>query len=524
MSKLYFGGPILTMEPGLNPTALLTSPDGKTIEAVGDLEDLWGVDPNAQLVDLEGRTMLPAFLDPHSHLAAMATTVSLAQLITAESFRDIASILRHFVVDHEVQPGEWVVGTGYDQDLLDEGVHPTRQLLDTALADFPCLITHASGHMGVANSRALAIMGIDADTPDPDGGKIGREPDGKTPNGYLEENAFIRLATPAVPRTTPEKALNDLRYAQKKYISQGFVLAQDGMTGQAEYDLLAAGARADLPLEVVGYADLNNAPQLADMPPIGRFSMGGYKMFLDGSPQGRTAWMSKPYAKSGDYRGYPAWSDEKVIENISLALTKGRQLLAHCNGDAAAEQYMECFEKALIRTGVGDTHRPVMIHAQLVRRDQLERMSALGMIPSFFAAHLWYWGDTHLKNFGEERADHISPLGWAQELNLPFTLHQDSPVIEPNALESVWCAVARTTRSGRVLGSDLSVTAEQALKAFTRHAAYQYGMEKTRGTLVPGKRAEFVLLDADPTAVDPRQLRRIRVLETIREDEVLYQA
>ena len=268
-----------------------------------------------------------------SYIGAVASTISLAQLGTVESFSQIEKALGDFRTERRVPAGEWVVGNGYDHNLLVEGVHPTRQMLDAALPENPCLITHASGHMGVANTEALRRMGITAATPDPAGGKIGREEDG-TPNGYLEENAFIRLAAGFVPRPTAEEALDDLRAAQEKYLSQGYVLAQDGMTGKAEYALLAAGARAGLPLDVVGYADLRNAPELAKEPPVGRFSMGGYKIFLDGSPQGRTAWMSRPYEGEADYAGYPAWTDEQVTAFLSLALgAVGAALLPEAVGE-----------------------------------------------------------------------------------------------------------------------------------------------------------------------------------------------
>ena len=520
MTELYFGGTILTMEPGPAPGAVLT--DGGRIVAVGDPEALR---PRAEkCVDLAGGTLLPAFLDPHSHITAVASTLNLAQLGADTSFDQLCGTLQAFRDGRRLPAGAWVVGSGYDHNILAEGCHPTRQVLDGALPHNPCIIAHASGHMAVANSAALRAMGITADTPDPEGGKIGREADGKTPSGYLEESAFIRLAAGAIPQPGPEQALGALLAAQDLYLSQGYILAQDGMTGQSQFDLLKAGGEAGLTLDVVGYADMKAAPALADEPPVGGFSMGGYKIFLDGSPQGRTAWMLAPYrGEDPDYCGYPVYTDGEVTAFIRKAVGEKRQLLCHCNGDAAAEQYLRCYEKAGGGT-VADDLRPVMIHAQLVRREQLARMGAIGMMPSFFAAHIWYWGDIHVKNFGPGRAAEISPLRWAADLGLPFTMHQDSPVIPPNALESVWCAVNRVTRQGAVLGPELKLSPLEALRAFTVNAAYQYHMEGDRGSIAPGKRADFVLLDADPTSVAPMEIRNIKVLETIKDGVSVYRA
>ena len=514
---IFYGGEILTMEDGPAPEAVLVR-DG-VIAALGGRAELRAAAPAAEEFDLAGQTMLPAFPDPHSHLTDLASTLSLAPLGTADSFDAIVRTLREYGAERPDAP--WVVGFGYDHNVLDERTHPTRQVLDAAFPDRPVLISHSSGHMGAANSAALAALGITADTPDPAGGRIGREEDGRTPNGYLEEGAFF-AASAAMPAPTLEQSLRQLDEAQDIYLSNGITLVQDGATDGARYRLLQAAAKAGrLRCRVVSYADRKKAPELAKEACWQReenhLRLGGWKIFLDGSPQGRTAWMLEPYLGQPEgYVGYPIYTDDQVTDFVKQALTERAQLLAHCNGDAAAAQYIRCCRRAQEETGLPVRRiRPVMIHAQLVRREQLAEMAKLGILPSFFAAHVWYWGDIHLANFGPERAEAISPLASALELGLPFTLHQDTPVIPPNVLETVWCAVNRVTRDGVLLGPRERISPREALKAVTIHAAYQYFLEDELGSITPGKRGDFAILDGNPLTAEPMSIRDIRVTAAI---------
>lgn len=513
--KLYFNGPILTMEPGPAPEALLEQ-DGK-ITALGPYADLRG--PGIEEVDLRGHTLLPAFIDAHSHITALASTMNLCKLGTADSFEALNTLLADFARQRNLEPGAWIMGFAYDHNVMKERAHPTRQVLDRAFPDSPVLITHASGHMGVANTQALALLGIDAHTPDPEGGKIGREADGITPNGYLEENAY-RQASGKVPRSLFGDMGKSLMEAQRVYLSHGITLVQDGMTAQNEYNMLTALAeRGALTLDVVGYVDMKRAPELVRSPywqtARHHLKLGGYKIFLDGSPQGRTAWMLDPY-QGGDGHdvGYPIYSDDQVTAFICTALSQGVQILAHCNGDAAAAQYIRCCRQAQEEVGKSLREiRPVMIHAQLVRPEQLSEMALLGILPSFFVAHVWYWGDIHRENFGPDRAASISPVSEAVKLGLPFTFHQDTPVIMPDMLESVRCAVERKTRSGVVLGPEYRISEYEALKAVTIHAAYQYGLERERGSLASGKTADLTIVD----------LKAGKVFQTIKNGQTVWE-
>ena len=522
---LYFGGPILTMEDPVPRQALLEQ-DGKIL-AVGSLEELTVLAGDCRQIDLQGHCLLPGFIDPHSHFTTLGTALTSCDLTGSASPDEIVDRLRRFLQQHPPADGGWVVGFGYDHNLLPGASHPTCQLLDQVSSTVPVLISHASGHMGAANSAALAAMGLTAATPDPEGGLYGRTADGQL-SGYMEERAFT-AAGAAVPPPAADLLVGSLLRGQEIYLQNGITTAQDGMTGQKELALLRLLAeRQQLKLDVVGYVDLANFPDLLAQTPAysggyrHHLRLGGYKIFLDGSPQGRTAWLSAPYlGGDGHYCGYPIHTNEQVRRLVQKSLDDGRQLLCHCNGDAASQQYIEAFQAVLGQKSCPT--RPVMIHAQTVRDDQLAQMAPLGMIASFFTAHTYYWGDVHLKNLGPARAGHISPAVSAIENGVVYTFHQDTPVLPPNMIDTLGCAVNRTTRAGVVLGPDQKLSTYQALEGITKNAAYQYFEERQKGTLAPGKLADMVILSQDPLQLPGDELRRLQVLATCKEGRWVYQ-
>jgi predicted amidohydrolase YtcJ len=253
--------------------------------------------------------------------------------------------------------------------------------------------------------------------------------------------------------------------------------------------------------------------------------IGGYKMILDGSPQGRSAWMSEPYlGGEEDYCGYPWITDEEAEQYAKTAVDNNMQILTHCNGDAASEQFLNAYEKALSESDNPNKEnlKPVMIHCQTVRNDQLDRMAKINMIPSIFVGHVYYWGDVHMKNFGPERGSHISPAKDALDRGLVINFHQDAPITKPNMLHSVWCAVNRISRAGNVIGEDQKIGVYDALKAVTINAAYQYSEEGSKGSIKDGKRADLVVLDKSPMEVEPLAIKDIKVLETIKDGKTIY--
>lgn len=525
MKTIYHNGTILTLAEPLYAEALLVE-DGRIV-SVGDKQTVLALqDEETVLVDLAGKCLLPGFIDAHSHICSYADTLDSVPLGGAKSFEQIAALLKAFIAENDLTHIEVVMGFGYDHNFLAEKTHPTKELLDQVSADKPILITHQSGHMAVANSAFLKLSGLNDQTPDPEGGHFGRLENGEL-SGLMEETAFFMAAGCMGEGSIADKKRR-LAKAQDIYLSYGVTTAQEGMLGAAnDVVLQQLAAEETLKIDIVGYADIKDAHDLLEGHPERKiyqdhYRLGGYKIILDGSPQGRTAWLSQPYEGSDDC-AYGAYSDEEVYQFLRKAALEGEQVLAHCNGDAASEQLISQYERIVQEVPGAQIVRPVMIHAQTVRLDQLPRMKALEMIPSFFVEHVCQWGEVHRKNLGEERANRISPVHSALECGLTVTFHQDTPVLPPDMLHTIWTAVNRLTAAGNLLGAAERVSALEALKAITINAAYQYGEENTKGTLETGKTADLVILSADPLSVSPLAIKDITVEATIKAGQVVYQ-
>ncbi len=529
---LYYGGTILTMDRNAPRASALLTENGKIL-AVGDYDRL--KDADATPFDLRGRTLMPAFVDGHSHMMGHGIDkLKNCDLTGCKSFDELLARIRDYRESRGLTHGESISCRGYDPAIMKEGAHPNADILDSLGFDNPIRCTHQSGHIAAFNTAAMKKAGIlDGGFVCPEGGFAGRDESGRL-NGYFEETA--RHALDGVFKSDdPERDMTEgALLAQELYIKQGFTTLQEGSGNGALQLSVLDRLATDGKLKIDLTAYMSSAPSASDMRRDAlkkygidyknRFKLGGVKMFLDGSPQARTAWLSSPYEGESEYRGYPIISDAEAEARIGAALDEGWQVLAHCNGDAASEQFINAYERAAGERGLlGKDLRPVMIHAQTVRCDQLDRMKDIGMMASFFIDHCYFWGDTHLKNLGD-RGQRISPARQALLRGIPFSFHQDCPVTTPDMLRSVWCAVNRVTRDGVIIGADDRISVYDALIAATRGGAYTYFEEDRKGILGRGALADLVILDRDPTAVDPMEIRNIRVLSTIKEDRVIYES
>ncbi len=538
---IYHRGPILTLEEAQPRAEALAVKDGRIL-AVGPAAAVMAHrGPRTRVVDLRGHALLPGFVDAHGHLAQTGLQAASANLLpppdgTGASIAALQKLLRAYAQGPVARKYGIILGFGYDEAQLKEQRPPTRQELDAVSRELPVIIIHQSGHLGVLNSKALALAGLGAESKDPQGGHSRREADGRTPNGVLEETAWF-LAGLKLVRPDAEGYAALLMEGQRLYARFGFTTGQDGRSDEGSNQTwIALATRKQLLLDVVSYPDLAMpfTEGLMTTPWAGRtytnrFRVGGVKLSLDGSPQGKTAYLTQPYhvppaGQPDSYKGYPAFTDTEVTRYVDRAYAQGWQLLVHANGDAASDQMLAAVEAATRAHGLGD-RRTVMIHAQTVREDQLDTLQRLGVVPSFFGMHCYYWGDWHREStLGPVRADRISPARSALRRGLRFTEHHDAPVAFPDAMAILDSAVNRRTRSGDILGPDQRLTVMEALRSITLWAAWQHFEEDRKGSLAVGKLADLVILSEDPTAVPTHRLRSLKVLETIKEGTAIYRA
>lgn len=548
MKQLIFGGKIVTMNDNNDIVEAVFIEDDKIL-AVGSVEELSKMcDEETEEVNLQGSTMFPGFIDPHSHYGQQSI-LSKFKCIAAPPVADVTSIetmikeLKEAIVGWN--PEKVYLAYGYDHEELDEKRHPLKDDLDLVSTEVPIIAIHASTHVGTFNTAALKFFDIKENQEDPAGGTFGRYEGTDLINGYAEESA-IQLYAMKCLAPEPEEVLEVLAKGQQLYAQAGITTAQDGFSGNVEYNLFKLGSEN-------GVIDLD----IHCLPPCHKSFRGenkwmngdfgvkvgdsfgneynnikfwGYKLVLDGSPQARTAWMTKPYvAVSEDddpeYCGYPFYEDDnEVIEAIKHAIDNDAPFLVHCNGDAAGDQLIRCYRKALeLSDNKEYSKQGGMNHCQTAREDQFDELAKLNMFASVFPIHTLFWGDTHLKNFGEERANKISNLKYAYQVGLKPTIHEDSPVLPPNPILSMWAACNRKTRSGHVLGKHLRLTREEALRGITINGAYQYNEEAIKGSIEPGKISDFTIVNTDLLTCSDDELFNASVLKTIKRGKVIFQ-
>mgnify|MGYP003640847022 FL=1 len=543
---LFFGGPILTMDDA-QPNVEAVAVDDGIIVGVGSRAELEAdfLGPETQLHDLQGRTLIPGFVDAHSHFSFVGIQAIAANLLPppdgpGSSIAELQAALREYLnSSSRAQDYGILIGFNYDDSQLLEQRHPTRQELDAVSTSLPIMAIHQSGHLGVYNSKALEVLGINADTANPEGGTIYREKDGVTPNGLLAENAHIGALLKLIPRFTPQQSIDMLMQAQDIYLANGFTTIQDGRTSPDTLQGLAQAAKAGyFKVDVVAYPDLvsNLQNPMLKGPLMSRdyadhFRIGGVKLTFDGSPQGKTAWFTHPYFQppeheDANYSGHPLFADEAEARRImKQAYDHDWQVLVHANGDAAIDQLIRLTDA--VQQDIPDTRDPrtVLIHGQYLRADQIPELVRLGIFPSLYPMHTFYWGDWHSSSVaGPELAKFISPTGTLHRAGIKFSIHSDAPVTFPNAMRILHSATNRVTRSGVILGPEERLDALTALKAMTIWPAYQHFEENSKGSIEKGKVADLVVLSQNPITLPREQLLELKVMETIKDGESVYRA
>ena len=496
--QLYHNGIVRTVaSPGALADWVLVE-DGRILDAGRGAPDF----PDAAGIDLAGRTLVPGFIDPHGHFPESGFN-SLFRVDAAPPPVGTCGSLRE-VLDRIAQaPGTgWVHGIAFDHTSIPEGRFPTRDELDAAMRDRPVWLIHASGHAGAMNTAAMDRLGMTGD-------------------GYLAGMSAMGELCATDFAIDEAQFAAGVAVAGAEYLRHGVTLAQNSWVEQRMLDrFLAVDAAGGLPLDVVLLPAAELEPELSAKLPwnLNRLILGPRKLFTDGAFQVQTAHLSQPYYKpiDGDpqRRGMRYAEPEQTAADVRNLHSAGHQIHVHTNGDGGSDDALDAFEAALAADPRAD-HRHTLVHGQALRDDQLDRMVRLGVSVSLFSAHVYFWGEKHREVFlGPERAARLDPARSALDRGVRITIHNDAPVTPTRPLHLMWCAVARETSAGNILGPEQRITPDEALRAHTLDAAWQVFQESDRGSIEPGKRADFVILSDDPLT-STRPLKDITVEETI---------
>ena len=533
---LYRGGPIVTMDGDAPRTAEAVVTNGDRITFVGPEKQARGVaGKDAMVRDLKGATMLPGFIDAHSHFTVRAMSAGGLDLRAGRPVADIAGVsaaIRDHLAHVQARPDGWTTVWQFDHETLAEKRYITRAELDAIAPDRPLVVLHVSLHGAVANSAALKAAGIDESTPLPSGGMMLRDDAGRLNGVLLEKAMFLLIAK--MPQPTAEQRLAALDAAQNAYFAGGYTHAQDGATQPPDIAFLTSPAarerlRIDLALLPfsTGLDALLARPDLEFGRYQGHVKLQGIKFVLDGSVQSRTGYFTRDYQRGSPegrhpWHGEPVLSEAEFIAQAQKVHDRGLQLFVHANGDAAIDMAIRGFDTLGIKAA--DNRRPIVIHSQFQRRDQLPAYRRIGVGPAYFSNHTWYWADIHRTNFPKEVVDFISPLRSAKRVGLIPSNHSDYSVTPLDPRFMLWTSMARVSPTGVVSGPEERLGAYEALQALTTGPAWQIFEEDRKGRIKPGLLADFVILDGNPLKTPVNGIRNIRVLETVKEGKTVWRA
>jgi predicted amidohydrolase YtcJ len=536
---IYVAGDIVTLNDAQPAAEALAVKDGRIL-AVGARADIESAHKGAatRVVDLDGKALLPSFLDTHSHYVSALSVANQVNVYAppAGPGKDVPGIIaaiEKFRMERAIPKGQLIQAYGYDDTVMPAGRLLNREDLDAAFPDNPVLVGHVSMHGAVMNSAALQQFGISADTPTPPGGIIVRKPGSDEPYGLIMETAYLPVFA-NLPQPTREQEVEFTRAAQLLYAAAGVTTAHEGATHAGDLELMkrATAAGANL-IDVIAYPFITELDPILAATPLeqwgryeNRLKIGGVKITIDGSPQGRTAYFTSPYLTGGpggekDWRGELTFPQDTINQMVKRVYEMSVPLNLHANGDGAIDAFLEAHEFAAADDLTKD-RRVTMIHAQFTRKDQLDKYLQYRIRPSFYTLHTYYFYEAHLANRGPEPARYISPMRDAIDKGLHPTNHTDFYVAPLDQMFMLWSAVNRISRGGVEVGPDQRITPLEGLKAMTIWAAEQYGEQDSKGSLEPGKLADLVILDRNPLEVEPMAIKDVRVIETIKEGATIY--
>ena len=499
------------------------------IFAVGSNENILALaGTNAEQVDLQGRTVLPGFIEPHIHFSLLAFTADWLDIGPLKyETTEIALAALAKTASEGGSSNEWVLACQFDPSLQMGPAMLTTRELDRVSATRPIFVLNASGHLAYANSALLRLSGINKDTPNPPGAEYFRYEDG-TPNGAMTQKAYlpILLSNEEINQSFAQNSVETGIKVGDEAASLGITtlcdMATGGASGYAEiegYRQMFATGRMKARIRAYLYSEVAPAWDKSGVKPgegDENIRVAGWKIVLDGSNQGFTGRQRKPYFNS-NHRGLFYVQPNDLKQMVEKRGRQGWPLAIHGNGDAAIDSILDAVEAAT-RAGVDmQSLRCRIEHCSILHDEQIARMKDLGVVPSFLINHVYFWGQAMRDNvFGPEKVQLLDRCASVEKAGLKWTMHSDAPVSQMGTLHKIRVAVARDLwkEPGTVLAPQEKVSVEAALRAVTINAAWQSHSDHEIGSLEKGKLADFVILESDPRKVKPTEISDIKVSET----------
>lgn len=524
---LLTGGRIKTMDPA-NPMVEAIAIRNGTVAVVGSAAEAHAAAaPGSLVIDLRGRTATPGLNDAHAHPKMLGQSLDDLALSTPP-VASIAQIVK-MVGESTVQraPGAWIIGRGYDQARLADQRHPTRNDLDAVSPDHPVLLMRACHHIGVANSAALALAGIDAGTADPDGGQIDRDDDG-VPTGVVRESA-LGMVQQAIPEPTQDELERYIERGHQAFLAEGVTSTVEAGIRRPE-ELRAYQSlwrRGELPVR--SYLMMIIANTLDELIALGvqtglgdaRLRIGPAKLFSDGSIGGQTARMREPYLSNPDTHGLWMQEPEEMKYLVRKAHSAGFQVGIHAIGDAAIDLILDAYEEAQAADPRPDPRHRIE-HCSIVDLETIDRIARLGVIPIPGTSFLYYFRDVYVQNLGIDRIRHAYGMRSYFDHGVIAAASTDSPVVPPSAMIGIQSMMTRTDIAGNPVWPDEAVSLDEALRAYTFAGAYASFEEGIKGRLAPGMLGDVTIFETDLDAVTAPEIGSVRVDHTIIDGNVAY--
>ena len=525
---IFINGHVLTGELNAPPASAVAIRLGKVVAVGGDDEARAWAGHGVEVVDLNGRTIAPGMNDAHCH---PFYTGAAKHNVDAGSppNRNVADIVARVAERaRETPAGIWVQARGYDQARLDDQRHPTRHDLDSVSSDNPVVVVRACGHIGVANSRALALAGIDRNTADPPGGTIDRDEHGE-PTGVVRE-AALQMIQEQIPAPTTEQIKEYLLLAGADYLSKGVTSWAEAGVHTPEhmraYIELQQEGRLPLRTYLMMMIDetLDHLISLGIKTGFGDewLRIGPAKFFIDGSIGGRTARMSQPYV--GEESNLGLWMDDDldaVKQRFIKAHKAGFQCCAHAIGDAAISLLLDAYEEALAEAPRAD-HRHRIEHCSIIDYDLVQRIKQVGAVPIPGTTFLYAFKDAYLQNLGRDRIRYAYGMNTFYEHGIVAAASTDAPVVDISAVLGLQTMMTRRTADGELVWPEESISLEEAVRAYTWNGAYASFEEDIKGSFARGKVGDAVVFETDLSKVDPGAVGGVQVDMTVADGRVVY--